>query len=125
VREVPLPDSVAAELRRHHAASNYTAADDRVFCHPTTGAALDHSDLVRRFKAALKAAGLRSIRFHDLRHSYGSNLAAAGVDLIRLKTWMGHESIDTTMIYAHFRPAEDDAARVEAALAVPSSYSSS
>jgi integrase len=125
VRAVPLPDSLAAELDRHFKASNYTADDDRVFCHPATGKVLDHSDLSRRFKGALKAAKLRSIRFHDLRHTYGTRLVAAGVDLVKVKTWMGHDDVNTTMIYAHYAPDEDEAGRVEEAFAVPSSHSSS
>lgn len=124
-RAVPLPISAAIELERHSQASAFDADDDRVFCHPATGRPLDHSKLTRRFKGALKAAGLRSIRFHDLRHSYGTRLAAAGVDLVKIKTWMGHKDIATTLIYAHYMPAVDEAATVEAAFAVPSSHSSS
>jgi integrase len=127
-RSLPLPRSAAAELDRHSKVTAYRAPDDRVFCNPATGKALDHSKLSRRYRAALKAAGLRHLRFHDLRHSYGTRLAAAGVDLVKIKTWMGHKDINTTMIYAHYAPAEDEAATVDAAFAVPvvpSSHSSS
>jgi integrase len=123
-RSLPLPRSVAAELERHSKVTAYRAQEDRVFCNPATGGPLDHSKLSRRYKAALKAAGIRHLRFHDLRHSYGTRLAAAGVDLVKIKTWMGHKDINTTMIYAHYAPAEDEAATVEAAF-VPSSHSSS
>jgi integrase len=125
VRSVPMPDSLARELERHFQASTYAADDDRVFCHPATGKVLDYSALSRRFKAALKGAKLREIRFHDLRHTYGTQLAAAGVDLLKIKTWMGHDDIKTTLIYAHYQPIEDEAAAVERAFAVPSSHSSS
>jgi integrase len=130
-RSLPLPLSVAAELERHSRVTAYAGPDDRVFCNPATGGPLDHSKLSRRFRAALKRAALRSIRFHDLRHSYGTRLAAAGVDLVKIKTWMGHKDVNTTMIYAHYAPAEDEAATVEAAFATaaatpePSSHSSS
>ena len=124
VRSVPLPDSLAAELERHSRATAYAAEGERVFCHPETGAPLDHSALSRRFKAALEAAALRPIRFHDLRHSYGTGLAAANVDLLKIKTWMGHEDIKTTLIYAHYQPVANEAATVEAALADPSTHSS-
>jgi integrase len=125
VRAVPLPDSVAAELDRHFKATAYSADRSRVFCNPNTGHALDHSALSRCFRAALKAAKLPAIRFHDLRHSYGTRLAAAGVDLVKIKTWMGHEDIGTTMIYAHYAPEENEAATVEAAFQISSSHSSS
>jgi integrase len=120
-RSLPLPRSVAVELERHSRATAYDGPDDRVFCNPATGGPLDHSKLSRRFRAALKAAALRPIRFHDLRHSYGTRLAAAGVDLVKIKTWMGHKDINTTMIYAHYAPAEDEASTVEAAFATSSS----
>lgn len=123
-RSLPLPRSVAVELERHSRVTAYAGPDDRVFCNPATGGPLDHSKLSRRFRAALKAAGLRSIRFHDLRHSYGTRLAAAGVDLVKIKTWMGHKDINTTMIYAHYSPAENEAATVEAAFAPPADSSS-
>lgn len=116
-RSPPLPRSVAAELERHSRTTSYGAPDDLVFCNPETGGHLDHSKLSRRYRAALKAAGLRALRFHDLRHSYGTRLAAAGVDLVKIKTWMGHKDITTTMIYAHYAPGEDEAATVEAAFA--------
>jgi hypothetical protein len=47
------------------------------------------------------------------------------VDLVKLKTWMGHKDIKSTLIYAHYAPAEDEAATVEAAFLIPSSHSSS
>jgi integrase len=116
-RSLPLPHSVAVELERHSRVTAYGGPDDRVFCQPATGGPLDPSKLLRRYRAALKAAGLRRLRFHDLRHSYGTRLAAAGVDLVKIKTWMGHKDINTTLIYAHYAPAEDEAATVDAAFA--------
>ena len=116
-RSLPLPRSAAVELERHSRKTAYDGPDDRVFCNPETGGPLDHSKLSRRYRAALKAAGLRHLRFHALRHSYGTRLAAAGVDLVKIKTWMGHKDINTTMIYAHYAPAEDEAQTVDAAFA--------
>ena len=57
-----------------------------------------------RFKAALKRAGLRDLRFHDLRHTYGTLMAAAGTPLRTLQGWMGHRDYKTTEIYADFAP---------------------
>jgi integrase len=50
----------------------------------------------KRFKTALKAAGVRSIRFHDLRHTFGTRMAAAGAPLRTIQEWMGHRDYKTT-----------------------------
>ena len=52
--------------------------DDLVFAHPQTGGVLDHSKLERRYKKAVKAAKIRDVRFNDLRHTFGTRMAAAG-----------------------------------------------
>jgi hypothetical protein len=51
-----------------------------------------------------KAAGMRDIRWHDLRHSFASNLIAAGVPILQVQAWMGHSTIAMTMRYAHLAP---------------------
>ena len=84
--------------------SAYTHDDDLVFCHPHTGRPYDASKIRVRFKAALKRAGLRDLRFHDLRHTYGTLMAAAGAPLRTLQGWMGHRDYKTTEIYADFAP---------------------
>ncbi len=57
---------------------------------------------IGRFEAILDKAGLRQIRFHDLRHTYASLCVAAGVDIKTLQACMGHSSIAVTAnIYSH------------------------
>lgn len=41
---------------------------------------------------------------HTYRHTCASRLVAKGIDLYRVKTWMGHKSLSTTMRYAHLAP---------------------
>lgn len=50
---------------------------------------------------AAAGAGLRRLRWHDLRHSYASQLAIAGVPLRQLEAWLGHASIIQTERDAH------------------------
>lgn len=103
-RSVPMPRRVAAELRRLHGNSSFTADTDLVFAHPDTGGPYDASKMRKRFKGAVAAAGIRSIRFHDLRHTFGTRMVAAGAPLRTIQEWMGHRDYKTTEIYADFAP---------------------
>jgi integrase len=114
-RSVPLADRVAGELERHFQRSEFQADDDLVFCHPETGRPLDRSRLTKRFKATAKRAGIRPVRFHDLRHTFGTRMAAAGVALRTLQEWMGHRDFKTTLIYADYQPSAEEAALVNRA----------
>jgi integrase len=108
-RAVPMADRVARELARHHQRATYKADDDLVFCHRDIGTVLDHSALVRRFKRALSAGGVREVRFHDLRHTFGTRMASVGVPMRTLQEWMGHRDFKTTLIYADYAPSGREA----------------
>jgi integrase len=123
-RSVPLADRVAGELDRHFKASAYQGDDDLVFCHPDSGRPLDRTRLLKRFKAAARRAGLRPVRFHDLRHTFGTRMASAGVPLRALQEWMGHRDFKTTLIYADYQPGEHDAKFVERAFGRGSNWGS-
>ncbi|WP_435972250.1 tyrosine-type recombinase/integrase [Streptomyces sp. Qhu_M48] len=74
-----------------------------VFTTPT-GLPLDPANLTRRFRSFLDRAGLRRIRFHDLRHSTATLLLEQGVDLVVIKELLGHAHIGVTAgVYAHVR----------------------
>ena len=68
-RAVPRADRIGGELDRHSKASAFQGRDDLVFGHPITGAPLDRHEVSRRYKAAVKRALVRDVRFHDLRHT--------------------------------------------------------
>jgi integrase len=109
-RAVPMADRLAGELERHFQRSNYQAEDDLVFCPPTPATP---TMLPGRASGSrpLKAAGVRPVRFHDLRHSYGTAMAAAGAPLRALQEWMGHRDYKTTSIYADYAPDPSQGAR--------------
>jgi integrase len=121
-RDVPLPDQAAGALDRISQRRDFTSPDDFVFVN-RLGRRLDASALRRRVERARDAAGLRPLRFHDLRHTYGSLLVAGGVDLASVKAAMGHSRITTTERYLHARSASEMAGRFTRALlpTVPSS----
>jgi integrase len=115
-REVPLPDQAATALERLHRRGEFTGPDDYVFAN-RLGRRLDPSALRRRYERARDTADLEPLRFHDLRHTYGSLLVAGGIDLPSVKAAMGHARITTTERYLHARPASELADRFTRALA--------
>jgi len=114
-RSVPLADVLGGELDRLFQASAYRADGDLVFAHPHTGKPIDRSKLLKRYKASLRRAGVRDVRFHDLRHTFGTRMAAAGVPMRTLQEWMGHRDFATTLIYADYAPSAHEADLVDAA----------
>lgn len=58
------------------------------------------------------------MRFHDLRHTFGT-LAVQAFSLTDVKAFMGHADIQTTMIYAHHVPQPDAADRLTKLLDTP------
>lgn len=67
---------------------------------------LFHHNVVRKaFHALLKAAGVRRVRFHDLRHTFASLLLQNGESPVYVKEQMGHSSIQVTVdLYGHLIP---------------------
>jgi integrase len=115
-RSVPMADVVGGELERLFKASRRQGEDDLVFADPLPAGPLDKAAILRRYRKALKAAKLdESHRFHDLRHTFGTRMAAAGVSMRTLQEWMGHRDIETTQRYADYAPSPHEAAFVEAA----------
>lgn len=65
----------------------------------------DDSNLRGAFRDLLTKAEIRHIRFHDLRHTYASLMAAAGAPPKYVQEQLGHSSIQVTMdIYSHLFP---------------------
>jgi len=118
-RSVPLADRLAGELDLLHQETLWRGDDDLVFAHPHTGKPIDRSKLLKRFKAALATGGVREVRFHDLRHTFGTRMAAQGVPMRTLQEMLGHRDFKTTLIYADYTPNAHEAEWVEAAFALP------
>ncbi|MEA2382987.1 MAG: integrase [Solirubrobacteraceae bacterium] len=110
VRSVPMAHEVAEALARLARRGPHTTDDDLVFL-GLAGRHLDASALLRRYRSALRAAGLRPLRFHDLRHTFGTRVIGQ-TDIRRVQEWMGHADVQTTMRYLHYAPRHDDAAIV-------------
>jgi integrase len=110
VRRIPMSDQAAAALDRVSKRDDFIAQNELVFCN-ALGRPLDGSALRRRYKRARDCAGMRPLRWHDLRHTFGSTLAANGIDLVTIKSVMGHADLKTTERYLHAKSEAEMAAR--------------
>jgi integrase/recombinase XerC len=68
---------------------------------PTTGAPVSQAGLRSLFRRHRELSGATRVRPHRLRHTYGTELASAGIDLLALRALMGHASPETTARYVH------------------------
>jgi site-specific recombinase XerD len=72
---------------------------------PTQGQAMTEAGMRKIFRTHRARSGAMRVRPHRLRHTYGTELAAAGIDLLVLRELMGHASPETTAGYVHLSPA--------------------
>lgn len=112
-RTVHMPAIVVMALKGHRtrqleerlAAGRAWEDSGLVFTSPI-GTALDPRNASREFHVLLEAAGLPSIRFHDLRHTAATLLLAQGVDPRTIMETLGHSQISLTLnTYSHVLPA--------------------
>ena len=73
-----------------------------MFPSPKTGVRL--VTIKTAWRDLMSLARLRDFRFHDLRHTFASNLAMKGADLYSIKELLGHADVTTTQRYAHLAP---------------------
>jgi integrase len=114
-REVVIPMSAACRAALERAlAGRDVGPDDFVFV-TVAGVPYSDSTLGRYFAIAKRIAGItRRVRFHDLRHTFGSDLANAELPLPFIGKVMGHANPATTARYA--RPDKRVLDRVRQAL---------
>ena len=118
-RSVPLADRLGGELDRLHRSTAFQGDDDLVFANPHSGRPLHPHGILKSYQRHLRAAGVRQVRFHDLRHTFGTRMAAAGVPMRTLQEWMGHRDYKTTLIYADYAPSAGEVEMINSAFAPP------
>jgi integrase len=118
-RTVPMVDDVARELGQLGDREQYIGLSDLVFCGPAAGH-LDSNRVRKRYREALTKAGLPPMRFHELRHTFGT-LAIQRASILQVQNWLGHADIKTTQIYLRYRSQEEDAALLSEIFALEAS----
>jgi site-specific recombinase XerD len=120
-RIVPVDDvffaELAAYLARERPPGLGTAECFVVLRGPATGRPLTEAGMRSMFRYHRQRSGAVRVRPHRLRHTYGTELAAAGIDLLALRDLMGHASPETTAGYVRLSD-EHLAAEYAAARAV-------
>ncbi len=115
-RTVDVPATTVGVLQQvrqtRQAEAAYQGKEARWLFPGETGDMPTTDEVIRRaLRLALKAAGIRSIRIHDLRHTYATLAIQAGVPLLTVSRQLGHASIQTTAnIYGHAVPGSNRAA---------------
>jgi integrase/recombinase XerD len=117
-RRVPLDPDVGAVIQTYLLAERPETASTRMFIvakGPHRGQPLTEAGLRRIFRYHREIAGVPAGNPHALRHTFGTALAEAGVDLAVMQALLGHAHVDTSARYIHLAPAhvkaEFDAAR--------------
>lgn len=98
-REIPLNDDAMEILKNWRAQTKQEVG--LVFPSPLGGM---FDNVQKSWAAALKEAKIEGFVWHDLRHTFASNLVMKGKDLNSVRELLGHKDIKMTLRYAHLAP---------------------
>ena len=96
VRTIPLPDQLTEVLIANQKSSiGYLLTNDEIrFVEPRT--------MQNKFKKILKSSGIKSVKFHALRHTFATRCIEMGFDVKSLSEILGHSTVNVTMnLYVH------------------------
>ncbi|MCG2794585.1 MAG: site-specific integrase [Actinomycetia bacterium] len=100
-RAVPLLPTLAAILQDYYREEGNPPPDDLLFTYDGVRP-MDGSNTRKEFKTALKAAGLKRVTLHSLRHSFASMMLESGCSIKALQRSLGHSSAMVTLdTYSH------------------------
>lgn len=94
-RDIPMDETVKGTLKALDSKSPF------VWCNEE---GKRFEDIGRSFETALRRSSIEDFRFHDLRHTFASNLVMAGEDLNTVAELLGHKGLEMTRRYAHLSP---------------------
>lgn len=104
IRDIQVPSKLIQVLKQYKKLA--VENDLNLVFTQKNGKPLDADNLMnRRYRKILKLAGVKQIRFHDLRHTYASLLISKDLNIKYIQKQMGHSSFEVTMnTYAHLMP---------------------
>ena len=97
-RTIAIQPELYRVLRQHRATSNLVFPSRH-------GGYLTNNQVRRPMQRIARAAGVKRLSFHGMRHTFASQLAIKGVPLNTIRELMGHATIQMTLRYAHLAPA--------------------
>ena len=100
-RTIPMNQKVF-ELLKAKARANQN--DTKIVFASEAGTKIHRRNLMRAFYNATDRAKIADFHFHDLRHTFATRLAQAGIDLYQISKLLGHKDIKMTQRYAHHCP---------------------
>jgi integrase len=103
-REIPINNTLKAILQ------DLTRRLDIPYVFYDNATGKPYGDIKRAFASACRKAKITDFHFHDLRHTFASQLIMAGVDLTTVKELLGHKTLTMTLRYAHLAPSHKVAA---------------
>jgi integrase len=92
IRRIPMNQTVRATLMEVPKNGDYVFSD---------GKGRRFTSLHTSFETAKKKSGIEDFHFHDLRHTFASNLVMSGVDIMTVKELLGHKTLAMTLRYSH------------------------
>jgi site-specific recombinase XerD len=113
---IPMTPRLTRTLALLKARGYATSDGDYVFVNALREKPVAEQPIREAFRLAGEQAGLKPIRMYNLRHSFGTALARAGVDIRTIQALMRHERITTTEQYLAYAPQPDLAERLTRAL---------
>ncbi len=96
-RDIPMNETARAMLQ------GLNRKSELVFPN-RNGKRIDDAQVQLAFQEALKRARVEDFHFHDLRHTFASNLVMNGAELNEVRELLGHKRMEMTLRYAHLSP---------------------
>ncbi len=96
-RDIPMDDTVRRILEGTRVKGDFIFSN-------RSGRPIEGASLYRAFYEALQKSKIENFKWHDIRHTFASNLVMAGVDLNTVRELLGHKDLKMTLRYAHLAP---------------------